>query len=137
MENHLAGVSQTLGDEVIARVNALPRRATASEVSSRSGKGFLTSELLPHQNPDVVPPSGVGGTANAIVLTLDSVPSAWYTGFELAFFAEGTSTDGVTISVTDGTDSLSAKAVHFSDGAAGAGDIVLGRYYGWCTTVRI
>lgn len=51
-----------------------------------------------------VPPSGVTGTANAIVLTASDVPSSPTDGYKIRFIPEADSTGAVTLQLKDGSD---------------------------------
>lgn len=66
----------------------------------------------------------VGGTANAISITLSPALTAYVTGFAVDFFVGTTNTSTVTINV----NGLGAKDLHGPDGALSAGQIVAGDF---------
>lgn len=66
----------------------------------------------------------VGGTANAISVTLSPAPTSYATGMALDFFVGTTNSSTVTINV----NGLGAKDLHGPDGALSAGQIVAGDY---------
>ena len=129
VDGRLEGTGAATGDAVVVPLNKLPQEASATEIAERDGRKLVIAGRLPSLNSWNVPPSGVGGTANAIRFTVPAGAPVLDDGAGFRFRAESTSSGAVTVRVTRAGVNLGTVPLYFSNGQAGTGDIVSGRHY--------
>ena len=118
---------------IVPKTSQIPAKATANDITNRSGEAFVPASLLPVFTPGLifVPPSSVAGT-NAIVLVPSPRPASLAIGLAYRFIAPATVTNVATLQVILAAGNLAnspVKELRIDGVQAGAAHIVHNKIY--------
>ena len=103
--------SYDFGGNSISNLAAPSKPAGAATKAYVDGILALVNAASGDDRFSFVPPSGVAGTANAIVLTAGRIPSSPADGYKVRFIAEAGNTAAVTLRLKDATHDWGAAAL--------------------------